>query len=173
MENQTKQGNTKGALIKFNAKAKTTIAAAMDARQTALYERGEELGADAGGYIGDFKVALGECRDHGDRMILRAGFVVAYRGARGCNEAAAIAAFNYYARSVAPHTSRKAKANAKVKGRPEKTATGKGKTLAPQETAQRLANVLHYIAKAQAKYAGDGDMLEVLGEIAAIAGGSK
>ena len=40
-----------------------------------------------------------------------------------------------------------------------------------QDVALRLAAVLHYIAKAQAKHAGDDEVLEMLGEIAAIAGG--
>jgi predicted extracellular nuclease len=158
------------SFVKF-AKGKTINAIAMTEKETALFETGEELGFATVESEIAWADALKSCKTSQDRLILRAGFVSAYMAARKAKEATAIQAFNRRAREHAPHTSRKAKANAKKKtGRPEKKA-GKGEHVPAQDVALRLANVLHYIAKAQAQHAGDSDVLEMLGEIAAIAGG--
>ena len=43
--------------------------------------------------------------------------------------------------------------------------------MSEKDVAARMVKALSYISKAQARHAGDTEMLEVLGEIAAILGG--
>ncbi len=164
--------NVKGAVLKFN-NAKTTIAPAMTERQYATFEAGEELAYHAVDSELAWAEALKNCKVPGDRAILRRGFVSAYASSRKVSDKTAGNRFDYMARLHAPaKSSRQAKANAKkVKsGRKEKTA-GKGEHVPAQDVALRLAAVLHYVAKAQTKHAADDEIMEMLGEIAAIAGG--
>jgi hypothetical protein len=145
----------------------------------AFYEMGEALGAQQAEFDADatqsWRDALKACKTPLDRKALRAGFVDAYRNASHVSEESAQNRFSYLARLYSPDTSRKAKHNAdkgkKKSGRPTEDGAMGGKHIPPQDVALRLAAVLHYVAEAQAKYAGDSDMLDVLGEIAAIAGG--
>lgn len=166
--------NTNVEILKFS-KAKSIIAVAMTPAQDALYVMGQELGDAAAEDSLAWATALKATKTPADRKVLREGFATAYCTATGKGRKAADNRFDYLARMHAPQSSRKAKHNAKRAkggGRKEKKA-GKGETLPPQVTAQRLTAVLHYIAKAQVKHMGDDEMLEVLGEIAAIAGGKK
>jgi hypothetical protein len=145
----------------------------MDVRHVGLFQMGEELGYATVESELAFADALKLCRTPADRLALRSGFVSAYSAARKVPEASAIQAFNRRAKVHAPGTSRKHKANAKKgAGRPE-TKGGKAEQLNALAIAQRLAAVLHYVAKAQAEHAGDEDILNLLGEIAAICGGAK
>jgi len=56
-------------------------------------------------------------------------------------------------------------------GRKEKTETGKATTLSEKDVANRLVKCLAYVAKAQEQHAGDEEVMELLGDIAAILGG--
>ncbi len=172
MESKATGTNTPVALVKFG-KSKTVNAVAMTDKQVALHEMGEELGyATAESEIA-WAAALKSCKTPADRLILRDGFVSAYMQARSTSEKTAIQAFNRRAAQHAPGTSRKAKANGEGRkgGRKAKTKTGEGTHVPAQDVALRLAAVLHYVAKAQAKHAADDEIMEILGEIAAIAGG--
>lgn len=175
--------NTNVALIQFDRK-KLVESVEATARQSAAFVMGEELGATSAKNDVAWHDALKACRiGTRDRIMLRAGFVSTYAPTlptksttKGTPEERAGNRFDYLARIHAPHTSRKAAHNAKRKaggGRKEKTATGGAEQVNASAIAQRLAAVLHYIAKAQQDRAGDSEMLEVLGEIAAIAGGAK
>lgn len=168
--NQTKQ-NTNVAIVKFNG-AKTTVATAMDARQSAILEAGDALGHTQASADGEWADAIKLCKQPGDRNILRAGFVPAYMGATGCTKKSADDRFDYLARKYAAGSSRKKAGRvAKKAGRKEKTATGAAEQVNASAIAQRLAAVLHYVAEAQQKHVGDSEMLEVLGDIAALCGG--
>ncbi len=171
MESKATATRTPIGIVKFNG-AKTVIAVAMTDRQIALQEAGEELGYATADSELAWTAALKQIKTPADRAILKSGFVSAYKAARNVGDKTAIQAFDRRAAQHAPHTSRKAKSNAtKAKsGRKEKTG-GKGEHVPAQDVALRLAAVLHYVAKAQAKHAGDDEVLEMLGEIAAIAGG--
>lgn len=168
--NQTKLQGV--SFVKFS-KSATTIAVEASGTQTALFSRGEELGSLAAESSIAWQDALKACKTHGDRMFLRAGFVSVYAPLRNVSQDAAILKFNRMAAVHAPGTSRKAKSNAKKakSGRKEKTGTGKAEKLSEKDVAARLVKALGYISKAQTRHAGDTEMLEVLGEIAAILGG--
>lgn len=180
MNTNAKQSAPIGDVIKFNA-AKVTLAQPATARQEEIARRATELGAQAAEGTLDWSDLLKLVKSAEDRAIAKSHFMASYlthmqAAGKRISQDAARKAFDRKIAEFAPQTSRKAKSNAKRAkggGRKEKTATGKGETLAPQVTAQRLAAVLHYIAKAQQKYMGDDDVLEVLGEIAAIAGGKR
>lgn len=164
--------NTQGTILKFNPKAKTVVAVAMTDAQETLYMLGSELGAMIAESDLAWTHVLRLCKNPADRKCVRAGFVPTYMGAKGCSEKSAQDRFDYLARKHSPQSSRKKAGRvAKSVGRKEKTATGVAEQVNASAIAQRLAAVLHYVAAAQAKHMGDGDMLEVLGEIAAIAGG--
>lgn len=154
--------------------AKTMHAVEATPRQNALFAQGEELGAQAADNAFAWEAAIKSIKTPLDRASLKAGFVSAYMPLRGCTEKSAKAQFDRLAKLHAPHTSRQAKANAKRAkggGRKEKTATGKASKLSEKDVAARMVKALAYISKAQSKHAGDSEMLEVLGEIAAILGG--
>lgn len=162
------------ALVKFS-KSKTTIAAEMTEKQYTIFETGEHLGHAAAGDFYAWSDALKMCKTPADRKVLRAGFVSSYTVARKVTAKQAANKFDYLAREHAPaHTSRQRKANAakaETRGRKEKEATGTGAVLSEKQVAARLTAALAYIAKAQQSHAGDSEMLETLGEIAAILGG--
>lgn len=168
--------NTNVDLVQFT-RAKTIIAAPATPAQTAAFVMGSELGATSAESDIAWHDALKACRvGTPDRIMLRRGFVSTYAPAKGCSVKQAENRFDYLARTHAPATSRKAKSvakRAKGGGRKEKTTTGAAEQVNASAIAQRLAAVLHYIARAQQQHAGDSEMLEVLGEIAAIAGGAK
>lgn len=159
------------SFVKFN-KSADTIAVEATTSQSALFALGEELGSLAAESSHAWADALKACKAHADRMFLRAGFVSVYAPLRNVSQDSAIKKFNRLAAVYAPDTSRKAKSNkAKKSGRKEKTDTGKAEKLSEKDVAARMVKALAYISKAQARHAGDTEMLEVLGEIAAILGG--
>jgi hypothetical protein len=173
MQNATKQ-NANVTIVPFT-RSKTVRATEATPKQDALYLMGEDLGHAAADSHVAWVDALKCVKTPADRSMLRAGFRSAYCAALGKSEAQADQRFSYLARlHAAPETSRK-HASTKAKkgkgGRPEKTESGKGEKLSEKDVAARLVKALAYVSKAQAKHAGDGEMLEVLGEIAAILGG--
>lgn len=168
--NQTKSQGL--SFVKFN-RAKTTIAVEATSAQHALFAKGEELGSLAAESSLAWQDALKACKAHADRMFLRAGFVSVYAPLRGVSEDSAIKAFNRMASVYAPHTSRKHASNAKRAkvGRKEKTETGKVSKLSEKDVAARLTKCLAYVVTQQQKHAGDDEITEILGEVAAILGG--
>lgn len=167
-------------IVKFN-KAKTTIAIAMTPKQEDLMRQGIEIGASQGDTDALLIVALKAAKPGtDDRICLRAGFVVGYapdapKGSKA--EKAAQNRFDYLARMHAPAgTSRKAKSTAKKRaaggGRKTKTAAAVEK-MSEKRLAANVVAALAYIADAQAKHSADGDMMEVLGRIAAILSKAK
>jgi len=162
--------NTSLSFVRFNG-AKTMIAREMSAAELALFERGEELGYAAVEIDVAWRDALRACKLPSDRKVLRAGFVSAFMAAARATLKAANNKFDYMARQYAPaSTSRKAKATAETRGRKAKAEAVVSK-LSEKDVASRLTAALAYIAKAQQDHAGDGEMLETLGELAAILGG--
>lgn len=167
------KANTNVHVVPFS-KSKTVNAVEMTPKQYAIFEVGEDLGHAAADVGIAWRDALKLCKDVADRRVLRAGFVSAYTSAAGANVKAANNKFDYMARLHTPSTSRKSASNAKkaeTRGRKEKEETGTGSVLSDKQVAARLTAALAYIAKAQQTHAGDGEMLETLGEIAAILGG--
>lgn len=165
--NQTKTADL--SYVRFG-NSKTLNAIAATPAQVGLYEMGEDLGAQQAESSIAWADALKVCKSHGDRMMLRSGFVSTYAPLRNVSEASAIKQFNRLASVNAPQTSRKAKSNKETRGRKEKAKAVVAK-LSEKDVAARLVACLAYVAKAQSKHAGDSEMLELLGDIAAILGG--
>jgi len=162
--------NTNLSFVRFNG-AKTMIARAMSDAESALFETGEELGYATVESEISWRDALRACKAPSDRKVLRAGFVSAFMAAARATLKAANNKFDYMARQYAPaSTSRKAKATAETRGRKAKAEAVVSK-LSEKDVGARLVAALAYIAKAQENHAGDGEMLETLGELAAILGG--
>jgi len=163
---KTQVSKAVGDIVRLSNSKKPIDSDAATPRQIALFERGEELGYSSAAEASEWVAALKDLKDNAERRMLRAGFVSAYKAATGKTEKDAQNAFDYLARKHSPTTSRK-----KGAGRKEKAAAGSAEKLSEKDVAARLTRILHYVAKAQTTHAGDSEMLDVLGAIAALAGG--
>jgi len=169
--NSTKPANVVVEMIPFTSKpAKPTIAREATASESAAYSLGFELGAEHAESQTAWAQALRTCKAPTDRKALRAGFVAGYAPFCGSVKSAQNR-FDYLARMFSPHTSRKAKSNAKKAkakgGRPEKTKATKA-VMSEKTMARNITAALGYIAKMQEKFLGDDDVMPVLGKIASI-----
>lgn len=154
--------------------SKGSKAADREVRNLRMYELGVDLCYAVVENEESFREALKLVRSQADRDALRAGFVATYMSVRGVGRKTADQAFDRRAAKITPETSRKAASNkAKSKAGRKETTDGKVEQLNASAIAQRLAAVLHYVAKAQAEHVGDEEILNLLGEIAAICGGVK
>jgi hypothetical protein len=159
------------SFVKFNS-AKTMDAIEATPKQNTLFAMGEELGAVTAESSVAWSDALKACKSHADRLFLRAGFVSVYAPMRGVAEKSAIQKFDRLAKTYAPETSRKAKSNKETRGRKEK-ATKTVSKLSDKDVQSRLVAALAWTAKQQQRHNGDDEVLELLGELAAILGGKR
>lgn len=156
------------AIVKHD-KARVTIARPMSADELEAYEIGETLALHTIDGTMHLEDALRACKSVKRRAALRAGFAAVWSAARGITIESAERKFNRMAQELTPETSRKAKANAKRKaGGGRKVKAKGGKVDKTDRAPQILVAALQWCAKQQRRHAGDDDVMELLGELAAI-----
>jgi len=170
--NQTTKQSADLSIVKFT-RSKVTQAIEVTPKQSAMYARGEELGALTAESDIAWADALKAAKPGtDDRSMLRRGFIATYAPLHGDNIVKAENRFDYLARKFAkPETSRKLASNKakRAKGGGRKAKTGAVKTTMSEKTmARNIVACMAFIAKAQAAHMGDDETLKTLGHIAAI-----
>jgi len=170
--NQTTKQSADLSIVKFT-RSKVTRAIEATPKQSAMYARGEELGAlTAESDIAWIDALKSAKPGTDDRIMLRRGFIATYAPLHGGDDTKAGNRFDYLARKFAkPETSRRAKFDkakrAKGGGRKEKQGATKT-TMSEKTMARNIVACMAFIAKAQAAHMGDDEALKTLGSIAAI-----